>query len=220
MSPPKRSNIEVLDELLTGAVAKAEALEAEFGGSESELKQWQAALLEYSQMKRSYLLAMVELPSQPEKNRRRLCLEAYDARFHACQQSFRAGKVRSQLVGTAGNQPITDHNVVDGTRQVQTKTDQSLQRSKTRMSETIEVGQKVAADLETQHETIQRTHAEAGLVQDEIAMATHTLASLVRQIFTDKLILVCSFLLAGLVVAVIVVFATGAVKAPPNSTGR
>ncbi|KAH9245960.1 hypothetical protein BASA81_016501 [Batrachochytrium salamandrivorans] len=229
MSPPKRSNIEVFDELLISAVAKAEGLETGFDGSDVQLKQWEAALLEYSQMKRSYLLAMVELKSQSEKNKRRLCLEAYDVRFYACQQSFRASKVnteRSQLLplGKPGNNPFTKEGneqassrLVDDTKQVQMKSSQSLQRSKTRITEAVEIGQKVAVDLETQHETIQRTQAEAGLVQDEIAIAAKTLTSLLRQIFTDKIILVFSFILAGLVIAVIVVFSTGAVKAP-NST--
>lgn len=232
MSPisEQQKSIDVFDELMVSALTQAETKAHQFATHTEQRKsillEWESALVEYGQMKRSYLLAMVDIKSQQEKNRRRACLEAYDLRNQSSTQALRFAKTtyeKSLLLPSRSGKNSSDSNTnpfaadmeapwLAETRQIQDKTFSSLASTKTRLTETIEIGQKVGENLEAQADTIKRTNRETGLVRDEIAIASATLTSLARRIATDKVIMVFCLVLSLLVIAVIVIFATGVVK--------
>ena len=91
------------------------------------------------------------------------------------------------------------------------------------MQETIEVGKGINTTLAEQEEQIQRINRGTMSVKDEIKKANETLTSIVRRIATDKFVLCFIFVLVTLVIAVIILAATGRIGSatvPPPQPGR
>lgn len=228
-SSAPNKGLALFDEMLTKALVLAEEQCLEFAKTTDLavkyqiLNRWELALKECLQMKKSYLMELSQVKTVVDKLKFRACLEAYDLRIERNQQDLKYQRTlfeKAQLLPKQGAAPGSSQDtnqMVSETKQVQDKTFQSLGRIKTRMTETVEIGQKAAQDLEAQGDTIKRIHEGVNEVNDEIAKANQILTSIMRRIATDKVVLCFCFILTLLVIAVIVLFATGTINPPVDT---
>lgn len=169
-------------------------------------------------MKSSYLMEMSQLK---DKTAYRINLESYEERLDRMKQDFKNQKEayeRSMLLpagsrreGAASAGGTGADEIFGEIHNVQGKTSASLNRSAVRMGEALQMAKDTAADLEAQGKQIEDISEGIRGMDDEIRKANQHLTSIVRKIATDKVVLCFGMILLTLVIAVIILVATGTI---------
>jgi len=228
---PTNSNVTVFNDLLTKAFENADAKFAALSSAsdatskQARLPSCEAALKEVQQYKKSYEME-ISLMKPAEKGPFRALQEGYDAHLLKLEQQIkmeRAWLEKSLLTGgkndkkfdpSKANIDSTDvrDQLLKQTQHVQGQIGTSLQRTLKTAQETVHIGQQVAEELESQKDQILRIDQGLVEVDDEIKRANLILSAIFRRMATDKLIICISFILFGLIIAVVALVSTGTIK--------
>ncbi|XP_031497935.1 novel plant SNARE 13 isoform X1 [Nymphaea colorata] len=100
---------------------------------------------------------------------------------------------------------MSNQELIDVGRKAMDETDQTIERSKKVVHETVEVGAQTAATLKGQTEQMGRIVNELDTINFSIKKASQLVKEIGRQVATDKCIMLFLFLIVVGVVAVIVV---------------
>ncbi|XP_074579188.1 putative plant SNARE 11 [Curcuma longa] len=110
------------------------------------------------------------------------------------------GEENVQLASSMTNQQLIDH----GNRMMD-ETDQTIDRAKKVVEETINVGAETAASLKAQTEQMSRIVNELDSIQFSIKKASKLVKEIGRQVATDRCIMAMLFLIVMGVIAIIIV---------------
>nr|ABK25674.1 unknown [Picea sitchensis] len=100
---------------------------------------------------------------------------------------------------------MTNQELVEGGTKMMDETDQTIERSKKVVEETVNVGAQTAATLKSQTEQMGRIVNELDTIQFSIKKATQLVKEIGRQVATDRCIMAFLFLIVCGVIAIIVV---------------
>ncbi|KAJ3698140.1 hypothetical protein LUZ61_001845 [Rhynchospora tenuis] len=100
---------------------------------------------------------------------------------------------------------MTNQELVDAGRKKMDETDQTIERSKQVVAQTVEVGTQTAANLKGQTEQMGRIVNELDTINFSIKKASQMVKEIGRQVATDKCIMGLLFLIVCGVIAIIVV---------------
>jgi len=187
--------------------------------------QHSAAINEAEQLRKSLVLE-ISLMKPNEKTQFRALLDGYDVHLFRLKEQLKQQRnwiEKSLLTGgkndswrsltKVSHQPADVRDkMLQETTVLQSKVGTSLHRSLKTAADTVHIGKSVTEELEAQREQINRIDDTVADVNHEIKQANKILGALMRRILADKLIICFSLILAGLVIAVIVLVSTGAIK--------
>ncbi|KAG6485273.1 hypothetical protein ZIOFF_053807 [Zingiber officinale] len=122
------------------------------------------------------------------------------------------GEENVQLASSMTNQQLMDHG-----NHMMDETDQTIDRAKKVVEETINVGAETAASLKAQTEQMSRIVNELDSIQFSIKKASKLVKEIGRQVATDRCIMAMLFLIVMGVIAIIIV-KVGAVTLIANDT--
>lgn len=100
---------------------------------------------------------------------------------------------------------MTNQELVEGGTKMMDETDQTIERSKKVVEDTVNVGAQTAATLKSQTEQMGRIVNELDTIQFSIKKATQLVKEIGRQVATDRCIMAFLFLIVCGVIAIIVV---------------
>ncbi|KAL3696177.1 hypothetical protein R1sor_010253 [Riccia sorocarpa] len=126
------------------------------------------------------------------------------------------GGGRNELLDGGKGEPLVDENVklastmnnqqlLDAGRKQMDETDQTIERSKKVVQDTISIGEETALTLKSQTEQMGRIVNDLDTIQFSIKKASQLVKEIGRQLATDKCILVFLFLIVCGVIAIIIV---------------
>ncbi|XP_074566628.1 putative plant SNARE 13 isoform X1 [Curcuma longa] len=143
-------------------------------------------------------------------------LNSYVALRKTYQSSLGNKRVELFDMGAGTSDPVAEDNVkmasemsnqelIYAGRKQMDETDQTIERSKMVVEQTIEVGTQTAANLKGQTEQMGRIVNELDTIQFSIKKASQLVKEIGRQVATDKCIMLFLFLIVCGVIAVIIV---------------